>query len=302
MKAKNLNLAGEIKVIIEFKYSVVQDLMYHILAHMKVDNPSNLYSEAYIDNVKKIKKGRYDSITDVVSPLSNYYNENFERLGVINFLPFVCSSVQDLIGAIENYYGFTETDKKEFIFPLIQLLKSEFEFYEGYWNELYATTSICRKSFESWLKSEMSKYGALFSYFNKFAVVGMSYSLTNNGRGFGDTSSFNAVVPFAFDESEYKNIFYQILHEYTHQFTDKLISESIRMDDGTHDSSEKAVILFDYYLVKKLHKEDTDSYLKWIGSLANADNCDENLFLSVFKINDDINEKLLEFVEKITRR
>ena len=57
-------------MIIEFKYSVVQDLMYHILAHMKVDNPSNLYSEAYIDNVKEIKKGRYDSITDVVSPLS----------------------------------------------------------------------------------------------------------------------------------------------------------------------------------------------------------------------------------------
>ena len=42
------------------------------------------------------------------------------------------------------------------------------------------------------------------------------------------------------------------MHEYTHQFTDKLIGESIRMDDGTHDSSEKAVILFDYF------EEDTD--------------------------------------------
>ena len=69
-------------MIIEFKYSVVQDLMYHILAHMKVDNASNLYSETYIDNVNKIKNGRYNSITDAVSPLSNYYNENFERLVV----------------------------------------------------------------------------------------------------------------------------------------------------------------------------------------------------------------------------
>ena len=42
-------------MIIEFKYSVIQDLMYHILAHMKVENSSNLYSEAYIDNVNKIK-------------------------------------------------------------------------------------------------------------------------------------------------------------------------------------------------------------------------------------------------------
>lgn len=297
-----MNLTEGIKVIIEFKYSVVQDLMYHILAHMKVENASNLYSETYIDNVNKIKNGRYDSITEVVSHLSNYYNENFERLGVINFLPFGHSSVQGLIGATENYYGFTETDKEEFIFPLNQLLKSEFEFYEGYWNELYATTSICRKAFESWIKNEMSKYETLFSYFNKFAVVGMSYSLTNNGRGYGGESSFNAVVPFAFDESEYKNIFYQILHEYTHQFTDKLLGENIRMDDGTHDISEDVVVLFDYYLIKNLYEEDTDSYLKWIASLANADNFDENVFLSVFKINDDINEKLLELVEKITRR
>lgn len=73
------------------------------------------------------------------------------------------------------------------------------------------------------------------------------------------------------------------------------------MDDGTHNISENAVILFDYYLIRKLNNEDTDSYLKWIGSLANVDNCDENLFLSVFKINDDINEKLLELVEKIIR-
>ena len=286
---------------IEFKYSVVYDLMYHILAHMKVENASNLYSEAYIDNVNNIKNGRYNSITEVVSHLTNYYNENFERLGVINFLPLVCSSVQDLIGATENYYGFTETDKEEFIFPLNQLLKSEFEFYKAYWNKLYDTTSVHREAFESWIKNEMSKYEPLFSYFNKLAVVGMSYSLTSNGRGYGDASSFNAVVPFAFDGSKYKNIFYQILHEYTHQFTDELLGEDIRMDDGTHNISENAVILFDYYLIRKLNNEDTDSYLKWIGSLANVDNCDENLFLSVFKINDDINEKLLELVEKIIR-
>ena len=289
-------------MIIEYKYSVVQDLMYHILAHMKVGNASNLYSEAYIDYVEKIKSGRYDSITEEVAHLSNYYNENFERLGVINFLPFMCSSVQDLISATENYYGFTETDKKEFISPLNQLLKREFNFYKDYWNKLHDSTFICRKAFESWLKNEMCKYSALFSYFNKFAVIGMSYSMTSNGRGYGDISSFNAVVPFAFCESEYKKTFYQILHEYTHQFTDKLLGNNIRMDNGTHDISERAVILFDYYLIQKVYNEDTDSYLKWVGSLANIDHCDEKLFLSVFKVNDDINKTLLELVENIIRR
>lgn len=32
---------------IEYKYSAAQDFVYHILAHMKVENASNLYSDAY---------------------------------------------------------------------------------------------------------------------------------------------------------------------------------------------------------------------------------------------------------------
>lgn len=286
-------------MMIEFKYSVVQDLMYHILAHMKVENDSNLYSEAYIDSINKIKNGKYDSIKETMLHLSNYYNDNFERLAIINFMPLICSSVQELICAIENYYDFTNKDKKEFIFPLIQLIKSENKFYEEYWNKLYDTTLMLRKDFELWAKNEMSKYEVLFTYFDKFAEVRMSYSLTNNGRGCKNDSSFNAVVPFPFKESNYKNVFYQILHEYTHQFTDEFVSENIRVDDGTHDIAEKVVILFDYYLIKKLNKEDTDSYLKWIGKLANVDNCDETLFLSIFKIDDNIKKNLLELLEKL---
>lgn len=288
-------------MIIEFKYSVVQDLMYHILAHMKVNNVSDLYSETYIDCIDKIKSSKYDSLEVPVSHLSNYYNENFGRLAVINFIPFVCSSAQDLVGMLENGYGFTKADKEEFIFPLNCLLKKEFEFYEDYWNQLYNTTALCRKTFEKYVKNELSKYEVLFAYFNKIAVVGMSYSLTNNGRGYEETSSFNAVVPFPSNEGKYKNSFYQILHEYTHQFTDKLHGENITMDNGSHDMSEKAVILFDYYLIKKLYEEDTAPYLKWIASLSNLDSCDEELFLSLFKIDDDINIKLLELLEKIIK-
>lgn len=284
---------------IEYKYSAAQDFVYHILAHMKVENASNLYSDAYIDHINEVKNGRYNSLTEALSNLSDYYNENFERLGMINFLPFICSSVQDVIGAAEGYDGFTETDRKEFIAPLNQLLKSEFEFYEGYWSKRYDDTYDCRKALESWMTNEMNKYEAFFAYFKKSAVVGLSYSLTRNGRGLEDASSFNAIVPFPFDESNYKNAFYQVLHEYTHQFTDKLVGENIRMDDGTHAISENAVILFDYYLIEKMNREDANSYLKWVGTLANIENCDESLFRAAFKLDDDINEKLLELVEKI---
>jgi hypothetical protein len=287
-------------MIIDFKYSMVYDLMFHILAHMKVENASNLYSKKYIDNINKIKNDGHNNIEEKLSCLTKYYNENFERLGIINFLPFYCSSSQEMTIAMENYNGFTETDKERFVFPLNQLINDEYNFYESYWNRLYDTTQILRDEFESQIMKELNKYKVLFSYFKKSAVVGVSYSLTNNGRGLGDKNVFNAVVPFVYDKKQYKNSFYQILHEYTHQFTDIMLGGIIKMDDETHSLSENAVVLFDYYLIKKLYKQDINSYFKWIGMLLNIDCSDEKVFLSAFEIKKDINEKLLELVNVIS--
>lgn len=111
---------------VEFKYSAVCDLMYHILAHMKVENASNLYLESYIADINKAKNGRYDNIEEALSQLAGYYNENFARLGVINFLPVYCSTVQELVNVMENYNGFTQADKEQFVFPLCQIIKSEY--------------------------------------------------------------------------------------------------------------------------------------------------------------------------------
>ena len=284
---------------IEFRYSVVSDLMYHILAHMKVENASDLFSQSYIVSADRMKNGQYDSIAEYAVRLSEYYNTNFNRLGIINFLPFEHTSVRSLIDALGNYPGFSENDREAFILPLTQLIQKETAFYEAYWAQLYDTTAACRNAFECWITNEMKKYEALFSYFNKSAVVGLSYSLTNNGRGYGGATSFNAIVPFVYDENCYKGSFYQILHEYTHQFTDRLLGDSIRMDDGTHALSEKAVILFDYYLIKQLCAEDVDGYLQWLCSLSNADPCDEQLFLSVFRLDDDVNGRLTALAETI---
>ena len=41
---------------VEFQYAYVWDLVYHMLAHMKVDNPSDLYVEEYIERIRLEKK------------------------------------------------------------------------------------------------------------------------------------------------------------------------------------------------------------------------------------------------------
>ena len=76
---------------IEFMYSPAYDLMYHILAHMEINNASNLYSEEYINQINQAKAGQFADLTAELAPLTAYYNENFDRLAMINFLPFYCS-------------------------------------------------------------------------------------------------------------------------------------------------------------------------------------------------------------------
>ena len=65
---------------IDFKYEKHIDLIYHTLAHFHVDNASNLYLPAYVDWMKEIRN------CDLTIPveMENYYNENFDRLSIIN--------------------------------------------------------------------------------------------------------------------------------------------------------------------------------------------------------------------------
>lgn len=286
-------------MMVQFTYSLICDLIYHILAHMKVDNASNLYSENYIHRISQAKNENCTDLSQKVLHMLDYYNKNFERLGIINFLPCYCPSIQDLLKATSTYVGFTDEDKEMFVFPLNKLVESEYSFYETYWSALHRETKKEREKLEQWIKNEFSKYEVLFSYFKKSAVIGFSYSLTCNGRGYYQEDTFNAIVPFETEECKYETVFYQIMHEFTHQFTDGIIGTNIKMDDGTHDVSENAAILFDYYLIKNIYPQKTSSYFKWISKFAKIDCCDEKTFISYFAVENNLNDKLINLVNEI---
>ena len=288
---------------IEFMYSPAYDLMYHILAHMEVDNASNLYSEEYIDQIKQAKAGQYADLIAELAPLAAYYNENFDRLAMINFLPFYCSDVNALIHTLTHFDGFSSEDKKAFILPLTELIQKENTFYSSYWNQLHEHAASSRAELESYLSAELTKYRKLFAYWKKeHAIIGISYSITCNGRGFGNPQapSFSAIVPFTENIAHYKAAFLQILHEYTHQFTDALLQQNIRMDDGSHFLSEQMVILFDYYLIKALQPEDVDAYFRWLSPEADAGGpiMTEDVLFQIFGVPEHLNQMLTDLVNK----
>ena len=286
----------------EFVYFYIFDLVYHMLAHMPVNNASNLYSEEYIAKIREAKGGQFEDIQKPMGQLAEYYNAHFEPLAAVNSIPFGCPDINAFQYMLEQFPYFTEEDKKCFWNPFLELLKKEELFYKPYWENIFAKHEKARANLEAYLTKEWGKYKVLVSYFHKDkAIAGISYSMTCNGRGLCGGNGFIGVVPFTEEEKEYKGIFLQLLHEYTHQFTDAMLQQAINMEDGSHAFSEYVVIVFDYYLIKALCPEDLEEYLRFLSRVAtdNGQIMTEEILLSMFELPAQWHERLQQLVEDI---
>jgi hypothetical protein len=261
-----------------------------------VDNASNLYDEMYIEKMNNEKIGtKYDIIPNI-DKLQDYYNNNFDRLGVINFLTFYCNDYNDMKYKFINCNKFTKEDNIHFINPFIDIMDNEKIFYFDYWEKIHNQNEELRHEVENYISKELNKYTLLFDYFKKSSFCIFSYSITRNGRGFnGLDSNFSALIGFPKSINESIYSFLLLLHEYTHQFTDELVQTNINMNDGSHDLSENIVVLTDYYLIKALDENLLQEYIYFFS----GNNVDENEFKNIYKISTDIKLKIDELINKI---
>ena len=291
---------------IVFTYSKCVDLVYHVLAYMQVCNASNLYSEKYICEFEKYRRTSEFSfdLRRTMAKIQQYYNHNFERLGIVNFLPLAQpdENFEELKKRLLNYSGFTREDKDFFVEPFVTALEKESLIYFPYWESEYRNAHDRRKKGEAQLELFLRSCDRVFSHYQKNrAVAFLSFSITCNGRGSYVQDGFFAAVPLPQNEREVEQTFFQLFHEYTHQFTDILLNRSIRMDDGTHDLSENLVILTDYFIIKKISEEMAKKYLSWISAINGASGTffDEAAFLNLFHIPPDLKEMMLKEIKDI---
>lgn len=283
---------------IEFKYSLISDLVFHVLAFMQVDNDSNLYSKEYIDSFSSNQV-----LLDRVSKIEDYYNNNFDRLSMVNFLPIYCDDLDSLSTVLLSYDRFTSEDINNFIKPFIAILKDEYQQYTDYWRIKTQNLVTEKSNLEKYISDCLNDYKNIFDYYGKNAEVYFSISLTCNGRGIYSESGFSAIVPYTSTQKGQKDCFFQLFHEYTHQFTDKFLNVNISMTDGSHELSEKLVILADYFIFKRTDKEIVNAYLQWIEKNSGKEKytINEIKFLNAFQIPTELMCALNNEITKIYR-
>lgn len=285
----------------EFTYQKHIDLVFHILAHMKVNNPSDLFSEPYI---KKMSLEIQDDNIFLPQSAVEYYNQNFDRLGMINFLPFFTQNLDELIQLLRTYNRFSENDKLSFISYFVDILTRRSAKYFEFWDKQFDQEKANRLLIEETLRNKINQYSFLFDYYEKSAKAWLSFSITKNGRGIGGISGcFSAAAPYPLHRGNLYNTFFTLLHEYTHQFTDAMIQAiidaDINMDDGSHDLSENVVILTDYYLIKNICNSDVAPYMLWLVPKDDDTHMDEDLFLNLFKVPEHIRQRVDNIVEQL---
>ena len=283
---------------LEFKYSKHYDLVLHALTHMKVNNASDLYDENYIEKMNQVRQNK--NILMRIGTLSEYYHNHFERLMLIGFLPYFCSDYENMKKCFLTFDRFAAEDLAYFIKPFIQILDDESKFFFDYWDGVHQCNEDLRNDVEHKFAAELQKYSCVFEHYNKPVMTIFSYNITRNGRGIDNNTHFSALIPFPENDGSFLFSFFQALHEYTHQFTDALLNANINMQDGSHDLSEKVVILADYYLIKALDNGRLNAYFEWLSMYGTPVN--EVNFFDIYGVEGRLDFTLRNTVDSILLR
>ena len=275
----------------EIDRSIYTDLIFHIFAHMKVNNASDTYDEAYVANMEKELSRK----TVIPESVTAYYCANFERLAFVNFLPyFMARNVDEVCYMIGHVGMATEEDAEKFIQPFCDVIRELSADYAKHWEKKAKENQESYEGLKAYLSEQtlvtMKRFfESLRGMTNTKLKLLISESLRCNGRAtiMGDTCI--VTLPMPSERYSKQQIFMQLVHECTHMMTDPLI-KSIRMDDGSHDIAECQVMLFDLWLFERDREELRDAYVKWISQEV-LEECEKSL-------SDERKNKMKEIFEK----
>lgn len=245
----------------------IEDLVLHCLAHMKVENDSDLYNEAYIKTIAKKKDALQleNTLEEKMQQLKAVYEEGFERLGLVNFIPFYVHTAKELEAALLQQPFFTAEDKEQFLTPFLAILQEEEAFYQGYWTEQMEQAEKVQQRI-------LSKAGEFFTHIPSLTdkitfpvTISLQLSMTRAGRAMDMEDSKIVAVRYPLHESEDINSLLQVMHELTHTFTDELLHNEIKMGDGTHMYAEYLVFIADYILLETYCPKLLQDYVQFLG-------------------------------------
>ena len=243
-----------------FGYNRFADLFYYLLAHMPLDCAADVYDAEYVAQMA----GELGVSPQVPQRLTEYYQEHFDRLNIINFFPLAADNIRHLREGLASCGQLTEEDMSRFVDPLLEICERVSGPFYKWWEQHHAESAERKEKVYDRFSALAARFAPFLDKAAGSAKVLFSYSLRKNGRAFFQPDGITVYLTFPEKDEEIAGCFLQYLHECTHRVTDPLMNRNILMADGSHDISESQVLCFDEYLIEALAPDMAEIYRAWI--------------------------------------
>ena len=244
-----------------FSYNRFADLYYYLLAHMPINCAADVSDPEYTAEMA----GKLGIFPGIPPKLTEYYEDNFDRLTITSFIPLAVNNTRQFREALASGGMLTDRDMEAFAEPMIGICERVSEKFYAWWTEHHEETAPLTEKVYDRFRVLADRFGCFFDSLALKPSVLFSYSLRKNGRAFSQPGSLVVYLTFPEKPEDITGCFLQFLHECTHSVTDPMMSRRILMADGSHDLSEYQVLLFDEYLIRAVYPELSETYRDWIG-------------------------------------
>lgn len=248
------------KVII--KQSDVLNIIYHFLAHLDIEHPSNIYDAEYIKDYKLHKafiNSDYSRVDSFVQK-NIEYQENFSELAAINFIPFQANSILEACDLLNKYSGNTSKRSKAFINEFNNLIKFEKDTYLEWKKE----PGVQYKSkLEKTLLEKRNPLNIMQNVLNLDIEIYLIDSLFHYGRAYVNEDRFVAGVLNPRNDKEVDHAVMIVLHEMIHCITDTLVNEEEINDSGI-SLKERLVMVFEKLYINEFYNEWSNKYMEML--------------------------------------
>ena len=245
----------------EFRYNRFADLFYYLLAHMPIDYAADVSDPGYTAEMA----GCLGVYPGIPQRLINYYQDNFDRLAVINFMSLAAENPGQFREMLAGCGMLTDKDMTYFVDPLIEICDRVSGTFYQWWKDHHTETAQQAEKVYNRFRALTDRFSSFFADLGMDTQVLFSYSLRKNGRAFNQQNTLVVYLTYPEKPEDITHCFLQFLHECTHSVTDPMMDGEIRMDDGSHDIAEYQVLCFDEYLIEALCPDLSGAYRDWIG-------------------------------------
>lgn len=246
---------------LEFGYNRFSDLFYYLLAHMPVNCAADVSDPEYARRMAEC----LGTSPEIPDRLLKYYEEHFDRVAIINFMPLIVSSAEECRNMLACCGQLSEEDLRVFADPLMDICEQASAAFYPWWDRHHAAVAKRAEEVYRYFSLQKERFGSFWSRPGAQTKVLFSYSLRKNGRAFNNGDIQTVYLSFPEDDEDLPGCFFQFLHECTHRLTDPLLNQMIQMADGSHDMAEYQVLVYDEYLIHRLCPDMSRAYRSWIG-------------------------------------